>query len=216
MKIIAHRGAAGTYRENSRESFAAAYEMGAFALETDIRRCSECWKLKLSHDPIRSEEECSGLADFTDVLDFGESMELVLEIKETGIIREVIAITEQLRFRDKIIYSSFLWGELWKISLSGRAKRLGLLWDSAEKKIPRSLVGFIAKLMGAKSIHLDFTMILNDRSLVIYFRERGFEVFAYTVNSVWEIETACSLNLGGIFTDYPAYASYLIFDKTGD
>lgn len=216
MKIVAHRGASGTYLENTVGAFRAAYEMDASAIETDVRRCPECWKLKLSHDPITSEDECEKLADLADVLSFGEAMELVLEIKEKAVYKEASAITDNLRHRDKITYSSFLWTELLKLGFSGRGRNIGLLWDGAQKRLPRCIIALTGFVIGAKSIHLDFTMIRKDQSLVMYFKEKGFEVWSYTLNSEEDILLAKKLNLDAIFTDYPAYAFYLMYGKTGD
>ncbi|KKT41701.1 MAG: hypothetical protein UW30_C0005G0015 [Candidatus Giovannonibacteria bacterium GW2011_GWA2_44_13b] len=216
MKIIAHRGASGTYRENTIEAFQAAYEMEATSIETDVRRCPECWKLKLAHEPIRSEEECEALADFADILPYGEKMELILELKERGICKEAAIIADNLRWRDKITFSSFLWKELWRTKQTSPRSNIGLLWDQDAKNIPKYLVALAGNFLGASSIHLDIEMLKRNENLAAYFKKKHFNVYAYAVNSEPEIMFANKLNLDGIFTDYPAYASYMIFGKTGD
>src|SRR3989338_282576 len=106
MLVIAHRGASGSERENTWEAFRAAYEKRARAIETDVRRCPFCKTLKLSHDPISSEQECDTLMNFKDFLNFGEWMILNVELKERGIAKEVARLVKRLRHKDAITYSS--------------------------------------------------------------------------------------------------------------
>lgn len=216
MLIIAHRGASGTEIENTDQAFQAAYEMGANVIEVDLRRCPFCWKLKLAHDPIVSEEECEELADFGQVLEFGQKMELIIELKERGLCKEAAIIADNLRWRDKITFSSFLWMELWRTKQTSPRSNIGLLWDQNAKNIPRFLVMLAGNFLGASSVHLDIEILKRDESLAKYFQKKRFKVYAYTANSESEIQFANKLNLDGIFTDYPAYASYIIFGKTGD
>lgn len=216
MLIIAHRGASGTEKENTDAAFQAAYEMGANAIETDLRRCPFCWKLKLAHDPIASEDDCEELADFGQVLEFGQKMELIIELKERGLCKEVAIVVDNLRWRDKITFSSFLWTELWNIRQTSPRANIGLLWDSGAKNISKSLTALAGNFLGVSSIHLDIEMLKRDEGFAKYFKKKRFKVYAYTVNSESEIQFANKLNLDGIFTDYPAYASYIIFGRTGD
>ena len=49
MKLIAHRGASGTYPENTRASFRAALQAGAGAVEFDVQRTKD-GRLAVIHD----------------------------------------------------------------------------------------------------------------------------------------------------------------------
>ncbi|OGF61897.1 hypothetical protein A2926_00730 [Candidatus Giovannonibacteria bacterium RIFCSPLOWO2_01_FULL_44_40] len=227
MLIIAHRGASASEKENTREAFLAAHELGSDAIETDARRCKFCGKLVLSHDPILTEEDCAAALSLEDFLNIkvdgaylplsdekfflGEQIQLHIEIKEKGLVHEILEMTQGLRYRDKIVFSSFLWRELCKIRFfeGGRpSARIGFLWESRSEKIPYWAIALAGILLDAESIHVDFSMV-NTR-LVGYFRERGFSVYAYTVNHHSDIYSAWQLGLDGIFTDRPGYAREIL------
>lgn len=220
MLIIAHRGASLAETENTRAAFEAAAEVGADAVETDLRGCRFCGRLALSHDAIKKKEQCENTLAFEDFLQIkiqgaylplsdtemflGEKLDLYLEIKESWLIKKVLDMTRELRFRDHIIFSSFKWLELFKFRRRNKRLRIGLLWDQNKIKIPRWFVAFCAKYLGAKSVHLQFEgLSLED---VMYFRTRGFSVYAFTVNKFEDIYLAWQWDLDGIFTDAPAYA----------
>src|SRR3990167_2260392 len=176
MLIIAHRGASASEKENTREAFVAAHKMGAEAVETDIRRCKFCGKLVLSHDPIRTEEECRAALAFEDFL----------SIKEKGLIHEILEMTQGLRCRDKIVFSSFLWLELFKIRfLEGKKPRakIGLLWDPVERNLSWWLVAAVGKILKAKSIHFNLAALNLNREMVEYFRKKRFLIYAYSDKS---------------------------------
>lgn len=216
MLIIAHRGASGTERENTAAAFQAAFEMGADGIETDVRRCLCHGKLKLSHDPILSESECSNCADFFEVLSFGEWMdELHLEIKERGLVKEIFGVTKNLRHRRNIVYSSFLWLELLKIWILHPGAKIGLLWDSVEHPWPWLLITIVGKIIGARGIHFNLAALNSD--MVAYFRKRGFLIYAYSgkqFSAKSQIALAMFLDLDGVFSDYPAYTKEILLEMT--
>ncbi|KKT29762.1 hypothetical protein A3G55_04525 [Candidatus Giovannonibacteria bacterium RIFCSPLOWO2_12_FULL_44_25] len=236
MLIIAHRGASASEKENTREAFVAAHKMGAEAVETDIRRCKFCGKLVLSHDPIRTEEECRAALAFEDFLSIkvkgahlplsnerfflGEQMQLHLEIKEKGLIHEILEMTQGLRCRDKIVFSSFLWLELFKIRfLEGKKPRakIGLLWDPVERNLSWWLVAAVGKILKAKSIHFNLAALNLNREMVEYFRKKRFLIYAYSDKSFHpksQITLALFLDLDGIFSDCPAYAKEILWEIT--
>ena len=204
MLIIAHRGASALEKENTLDAFQLAEELGAHAVETDVRRCPACRKLFLSHDAIKSCGEHKFLAHFEDFLDFGQWMELHIELKEKNLIRDVLKLARQMRFFHKIIFSSFLWKELWKLRFLEPAARIALLYGDGTKKIPMWAAASCAKLLGAEGIDMDLSLL--DKDKVRYFQRRGLMVCAYTVNKEEDLIYAHFLGLDGIFTDNPAYA----------
>ena len=142
MLIIAHRGASGREPENSYEAFETALELEADAAEADLRKCGYCGRIVLSHDPVDVPEKHRNSFALKDFLSssFAEWMDLHLEIKEKGIVDEIFALTGKAAFKDHIIYSSFLWDELWRIRRKFRRARIGLLWGQTKLRIPRWLV----------------------------------------------------------------------------
>ena len=204
MLIIAHRGASALEKENTLDAFQLAEELGAHAVETDVRRCQACRKLFLSHDAIKSCVEHRFQARFADFLDFGQRMELHIELKEKNLLRDVLRFTRKVRFFHKIIFSSFLWKELWTLRFLEPAVRIALLYGDGTKKIPMWAAASCAKLLGAEGIDMDLSLL--DKDKVRYFQRRGLMVCAYTVNKEEDLIYAHFLGLDGIFTDNPAYA----------
>src|SRR3989344_4335527 len=204
MLIIAHRGVSALEQENTLAAFQLAEEVGARAVETDVRRCPECLDLFLSHDAFKSCRAHRSTARFKDFLDFGQWMELHIELKEKNLLRDVLRLTRQLRFSHKIVFSSFLWKELLKLRFLEPAARIALLYGGGTKKIPMWAVASSAKLLGAEGIDIDLSLL--DKDKVRYFQRRGFKVCAYTVNKGEDLIYAHFLGLDGIFTDNPAYA----------
>jgi len=204
MLIIAHRGASALAKENTLEAFQLAEELGAHAVETDVRRCRTCRDLFLSHDALKSCRAHGSVARFKDFLDFGQWMELHIELKEKNLLWDVLKLARKVRFFHKIVFSSFLWKELWKLKFLEPSARVALLYGDETKKWPIWAIASFAKLLGAESINIDFGLL--DKSVVRYFQRRGFKVCAYTVNSEENLIHAHFLGLDGIFTDNPAYA----------
>lgn len=191
-------------KENTLEAFELAEELGACAVEADVRRCPDCRNLFLSHDAINSCGEHKFLARFAEFLDFGQRMELHIELKAKGLIRDVLKFARKERFFHKIIFSSFLWTELLKLRFLEPAARISLLYGDETKKIPIWAVASCAKLLGAEGIDIDLGLLDKDKAR--YFQRRGFRVCAYTVNKEEDLIYAHFLGLDGIFTDNPAYA----------
>lgn len=211
MLVIAHRGAwfngdktIDVIYQNTWQAFDDADALGLRAVEADIRRCV-CGELLLSHDPFTG-CACKRFARLYDLLPFGEWMDLHLEIKEKDLVKDILKNTLPLRHENAIIYSSFKWFELWKVRWLHQRARIGLLWGKKDKKIPKFLVFLAASLVGAERIHFDFELIKKNPSLVPYFRAKGFDIYAYTVNEEDDIGLARSLKLDGIFTDFPELA----------
>lgn len=230
MLIIAHRGASGTYPENTKEAFLAAAELGARAVETDVRRCV-CGGLALSHDPVLAYEQCATLLHFKDFLNIkisgaylplsamdvclGEQLGLYAEIKERGIAEELFKATKDLLYFKNIVFSSFLWKELWTLRrLSARA-RIGMLWEPEVYKIPKCVVAFLGKfLFRAESIHVDLSMV-KEKDFVSYFRKKRFLVYAYTANSYEDAHRAWRIGFDGVFTDVPGYIAESLEEMVG-
>lgn len=192
--------------ENTYVAFDTAYKMDADAVEADLRKCGYCGRIVLSHNPIDSlakHEDSLTLKDFL-CADFAEWMDLHFEIKEKDIIDETLALTGKMRFQNHIIYSSFKWLELWELRRKYKRARIGMLWDQTDMKLLKWLVVLCGKIFCAESIHLNFQG-LNQKT-VMYFRKKGFLVYAFTVNTEEEIDGARKLGLDGIFTDYPSRA----------
>jgi glycerophosphoryl diester phosphodiesterase len=81
--ICAHRGASAHLPDNSREAFLAAIEMGADAIETDVRRDSS-GRLVLAHDPV-PDGTAGELVELVELVELARGrVRLDVELKEAG------------------------------------------------------------------------------------------------------------------------------------
>lgn len=210
MRIIAHRGAwcSGDSRhdviyQNTIWSFYNAERFKADAVETDIRKCG-CGRLLLSHDAFEG-CACKRKPWLSEILRFGERMDLYLEIKEKNLASEVLESTLRSRHEAGFVYTSFIWSELWKVRKMHNKARIGLLWGE-DSRIPRFLVTSAAYFVGAESIQISFELLRKDPGLVKYFKSKGFIVCSYTVNEIDDMHFAKKTGLDAIFTDFPERA----------
>lgn len=90
-QVCAHRGASRGHPDNSMAAFAAAIEMGADMIETDVRR-TEAGRIVLAHDPLRDDpgDGLPGLADLVRLA--AGRIALDVELKEAGYEADVLAV----------------------------------------------------------------------------------------------------------------------------
>ena len=103
--VCAHRGASAYHADNSRAGFAAAIEMRADVIETDVRRTAD-GRLVLSHDPIgpRPDPDLVELAELVELAT--GRVRLDVELKEAGYEADVLAALDPVPAG--LIVTSFL------------------------------------------------------------------------------------------------------------
>ena len=156
MINYAHRGASAYYPENTLRSFYAGLDMGASGIETDIER-SKDGVLVLHHDDTleRIPNVKGAVSDYTYAelleMDFGKFMgkkftgerivrldtflthfgrrglTLALEIKQAGIEEDCLACVTELKCRDDVIFTSFMWESILQMRRLDPTIRLGYL-----------------------------------------------------------------------------------------
>jgi glycerophosphoryl diester phosphodiesterase len=88
--VCAHRGASAYHPDNSRAAFAAAIQIGADIIETDLRR-SRDGRLVLAHDPLGA-GTTEGLVELAELVELAAGrVALDVELKEAGYEDEVLA-----------------------------------------------------------------------------------------------------------------------------
>lgn len=206
---IAHRGMPRRERENTLPSFAAALAAGADGIELDVHATAD-GVVVVHHDPVisggmaiartgwRELQHAASAADLqiptlAEVCDLVEDqVELFVEIKGSGIEREVVAALASHGGPSAI--HSFDHEAIARLSRFDRRLRLGLLF---EERTPD-----VASMLGADGA-LDAWPhhTLVDRLLVDAVHRMGGRVIAWTVNDQREIARLAALDVDGLCTD---------------
>lgn len=231
MKVIAHRGDSHEYPENTLVAFRSAVEKKADLVELDSRRTKDGVLIVLHDDTLdrtTNAEEVYGATDikvaglnWEDVRKFevgawkgsrfnGEKFptleESLLTIqkgsvtlleRKAGSALAHAKLVEKLGYTKDLIVQSFDWDFLaalktWNPEISlgalgGREVTAQLLDDLKRTNIPLAVWD-----------HEEVT----ERTLPL-FRERGFEVWVYTVDDPPEWERLVNLGIDGIITNKP-------------
>jgi len=217
MLVIGHRGAAGLAPENTISSLQAATQAGVQMVEVDLRSTRD-GRIVLSHDPTlaRTHDDRRRLSQLTlaEAQDVGEregrqiptlqeflqaaSLPVNLELKESGMEAQVI---EAIRgFPHKVLVSSSYPNVLKKIRALDGKLPLGLIVGPKAGILLPVLMGMAGNL-DLHSIHPVHDLV---SPLTMRMMRRGkAKVYAWTVNTVHDLQLMKGFGVDGIFTDYP-------------
>lgn len=230
---IGHRGACGCQPENTILSFMTAKDLGADAVEFDVRQTKD-GHLVVMHDATvnRTTNGRGRVRDLTlgeiknldagkkekvPTLDnifsaFGNSLFYNAELKERGIAAQVIKSAKKHKVEENLILSSFT-------AIEGRCETSG--WFelfSAKALEPKIKIGLLAKdrhwantavvlAQFYKSLPVfsfHFSRRATDGELIKKVRQSvGCNLFVWTCNEPREIEKFKKMGVDGIFSDYP-------------
>lgn len=224
MLNIAHRGASGSFPENTITAFRAAIEAGADMCELDVRLTRDGAVVVIHDDTVdRTTDGTGAIAAMTLAeikrLDAGvkfdkrytretvptldEVFELVngrcalnIELKSDGLEAKV---SELVRSRDAFrwtLVSSFDWAALARIRHIAPELRVGLL----ASRWPARLVG-AATEMKADAINPSFDIITEDLCIAAHSRE--LNVYAWTVDEPAAMRRLIAAGVDGIMTNRP-------------
>lgn len=190
MEIIGHRGAKGLEEENSIESFKLALKYKVDAIETDVRAHGK--ELVLSHNATLITGKYVKLYELFDLVE--GKVPLNLEIKEARAIPLLEKVLK--KYKGEIIFSSFDFGILQKLRKSFPNHEIAVLekWSGIRAVAEASLINTTRLHINQNWLWSNFVRSLN---------HKGYDLYAYTVNSVERAEELKSWGVKGIFTDYP-------------
>jgi len=219
---MAHRGASKVEQENTTLAFRRALEMGADAVELDVRRCAS-GELIVHHDAKLSDGQAIIATKKTDLpgyiptlgeaLDACGSMWVNIEIKNDSsepdfdsserVTREVVEFLKQRGSIEKWLISSFRRETVDTVkNLMPELKTAWLVMtiDNAELEI-------IAKQMadqGHYAIH-PWVKSLTEQ-LVIVFHKHGLKVNTWTCDNASRMKELIGWGIDGICTNVPDIA----------
>ncbi|QCW03769.1 glycerophosphodiester phosphodiesterase [Natrinema pallidum] len=196
MRLIAHRGFAGTAPENTIGAVRAAAEH-ADAVEFDVRRCGS-GELVVVHDEtidritdgsgsvaeiplaelsdysvLESDERIPTLADMLAALP--PSVEVTLELKTAGIAADVLTVLDEAAVDNRVIVTSFLVSELRAIRERDPDQPIGVLVSRHLETPVTTAVELDCDVLGANRWRCLVTGLVPRATRV------GLEVHAWTV-----------------------------------
>jgi glycerophosphoryl diester phosphodiesterase len=224
MLNIAHRGASGHAPENTMLGFRRALEMGANALEFDVRVCASGEAVVIHDDTLDRTTNGTGFVFETSLTNLkqldaghGESVPLLsevirtftgkatlfIEIKDERAMDEIIALVDE-QAAARVPYSQMpLIGfhPEWLIAAKTKQPELfiGATPDDT-KPIPEGYCKW-AKENGFFSVNPHFSHI--NSPFMEELRRHGLKVYPWTVNNPSDIRLMKQLGVDGIITDYP-------------
>ena len=225
MLNIAHRGASGTFPENTLSAFRAAIDAGADMCELDVQLTRDGAVVVIHDDTV--ERTTDGVGEVVKLtleelkrLDAGAKFKggaikgeriptldevfdvtsgrcgLNIELKAGGVENQVAQIMQARNAFGDSVVSSFDWGYLKKIQQLHFNIRVGLL---AEEKPVDLMMNAVA--MRAHSINPRWDMVTADLCKAAH--ERGLKLYTWTVDSDARMRALIECGVDGIMTNYP-------------
>lgn len=218
---IGHRGAKAYEPENTLPSFQKAIELGADGVEFDVHVCKS-GELVVIHDFTvdRTTNGSGAILDLTlgelkdlrinDALEiptldevlqlFNKSHLINIELKgkHTGAL--VCDCIERNVEENKFDYSNFIVSSFEREELATVAKYnpkipLGILTQASVE-----LALEWAGAFSAKAIHPHFSLLTTEN--VALSRQKGYQIYTWTVNELEDIQRIKSFGVNGIITDF--------------
>jgi glycerophosphoryl diester phosphodiesterase len=224
VRNIAHRGASGSFPENTLAAFRAAIEAGAGMCELDVQLTRDGAMVVIHDDTVdRTTDGTGAVAAMTLAeikrLDAGEKfashfvgesvptldevLDLVqgrcalnIELKADGLEAKVGELVRARGAFGWTLISSFDWATLTRIRQVAPELRIGLL----ASRWPARLVG-AATEMKASAINPSFDIVTEDLCSAAHSRE--LKVYAWTVDEPVAMRRLIAAGVDGIMTNWP-------------
>jgi glycerophosphoryl diester phosphodiesterase len=222
---IAHRGASGTFPENTLGAFRAAIDAGADMCELDVQLTRDGAVVVIHDDTVERTTDGVGevakltleeikrldagakfkggaikgerISTLDEVFDVvGGKCGLNIELKAGGVENQVAQIMQARNAFGDSVVSSFDWEYLKNIQQRHFNIRVGLL---AEEKPVDLMMNAVA--MRAHSINPRWDMVTADLCKAAH--ERGLMVYTWTVDSDSRMRALIECGVDGIMTNYP-------------
>lgn len=219
---IAHRGARGYEPENTLKAFQKALDLHADGIELDVHLSSDDHIIVIHDETIDRTTNGKGFVNTLSLQELKEFrienklqiptlpevFDLVnqqcfinIELKGQGTADAVVALIE-LYVSEKnwnynsFIVSSFEWDFLQQINNLNSEISIGVL---TETDIDSAIT--FAESIKAKAIHPDFNLLNKENAIQI--KEKGFQIFPWTINEKKDIARIKTYNINGIISDFP-------------
>jgi glycerophosphoryl diester phosphodiesterase len=222
MRVIGHRGSAGTAPENTLTSFEKAIRAGVSMIELDVHRC-QSGELVVIHDnntkrttgvrggvtrqsleklqrlDAGSGEKIPTLQEVLARINRRAKVNIELKGKEVAIpvARLIDACRQHHGWRaDDFCVSSFDHRQLFTFRQEDQTTGIGILY----KRQPKGFEKLAAKLQ-ASSVNVSLEVVTPQ--MIDRIHHHGLEVWVYTVNEVDDFEKLKAWQADAVFTNFP-------------
>ena len=216
MLKIGHRGARAYEPENTLSSFRKAVELGANAVELDVRKTKDGKLVVIHNSDVNKTTNGEGAVNeltleqiqklvtdkgehiptLDDVLDsVGKKVKVLVEIKEVGTEKQVLDLIHKKGITDNVILVSFHEESLKKIREINDKVETGLIYVRHKNPVQTALDLKATYLLSLYS----FTYSANVKKA----HEKGLKVIVWTINKKEEVEEYKKKGVDGIASDRP-------------
>lgn len=216
VMVIAHRGASASRPENTLEAFIHAVELGADAVELDVRRAAD-GHLVVCHDvhypdgrlvsDLVFADRPAGVCDLADAIEACGELVVNVEIKngphEPGFVDhvtiadDVVALLEQLGEPDRFLVSSFDALTLDRVRVRSGDLATAQLTVPSSWSVAEVLAHCVER--GHSAVHPHVSQVDDDYVRAAH--EAGLEVNVWTVDDPETIGELAELGVDGIVTN---------------
>ncbi|MDH5643984.1 MAG: glycerophosphodiester phosphodiesterase family protein [Gemmatimonadota bacterium] len=222
--VIAHRGASGTFPENTLLAFTKALEMGVDAVEFDVRLTRDRVAVVIHDDTVDRTTDGSGavrdmvldeladldagsgerIATLASVLDSIGEIPAIIEAKEVEASQLIVQAVAARGAKDRVLVGSFLDEALTAprqagIKTSAGRGETARWWAASRIGWPKWQPVYGAFTIPEYSGRLKVV----DRRFVKFARQKQLPVHVWTVDNRAKAEHLRSLGVGGIITNFP-------------
>jgi len=213
---IGHRGARAYKPENTLSSFAYAVQLGANAVEFDVRRTRDGEVVVIHDETVDRVSDGTGLVreltleeikrlrvdgekipTLREALEFldGRVDRILVELKETGYEDHVLSVVEECRLIDRVILISFHEEALRNIQAVDSRVKTGLIY-----------VKHSSPIQAALSLEADYLVAFHKfvhRRNVDQAHENKLKIIVWTINDPGEAARYVKMGVDGIASDRP-------------
>ena len=214
---IGHRGAAGHAPENTLAAVRKGIELGVDFVEIDVRRTADGVLVALHDATVNRTTNGKGRVDalslrelrtfdaesgeriptVEEVLKIAEGHTgLMLELKVAGVAHLTVQAVQNAKFKNPVIYASFLHEELRHVRAVDPQAALMVLFG----QLPPDPV---ANAMQYQPVYVGLRHDTASGHLVDAFHQENLLVCVYTANSAGDIKHALSVGVDGVISNFP-------------
>lgn len=211
---VGHRGAKAYEMENTRQSFQRAIELGANAIEMDVRR-SKDGKLVIMHDEnlkrvfgrnvqvnestLSELKKLSGdkIPTLEEALEFIDKKveKFLLELKEVGYEKRILEIIRKERLNKRVIIISFHEQAIANIRQLDSRIETGLVYSRYKNPV-HAAIGLNAQYL------IPFYRFIHTKNIAEAHKNR-LKVIVWTINTEQEAKEYRTKGVDGITSDKP-------------